>query len=80
MSTASAAAAKAKPKKRSKTEIKIRVEFCKGCGICVAFCPTKVLAMRDGKVVVAEPDKCIACMFCELRCPDFAIAVFPEEE
>lgn len=84
MTTAAAGAVKAKPKpkpkKRSKPEIEIRIEFCKGCGICVAFCPTQVLAMKDGKVAVVEPDKCIGCLFCELRCPDFAIAVFPEED
>ncbi len=54
----------------------INQKYCKGCGICVAFCPKKILALDDrGKVYVTEPDKCIACGQCELRCPDYAIKV-----
>jgi 2-oxoglutarate ferredoxin oxidoreductase subunit delta len=50
--------------------------FCKGCRICVAFCPTGTLALDDRfKVVVANPEKCIGCRMCELRCPDLAISV-----
>ena len=52
----------------------INQKYCKGCGICVAFCPKKVLALDEkGKVCVAAPEKCIACGLCELRCPDFAV-------
>lgn len=54
----------------------ITQKYCKGCGICVAFCPKKILALDDkGKIFVTDPDKCIACGQCELRCPDFAIKV-----
>lgn len=55
--------------------IKVNLEWCKGCEICVAFCPKNVLEMRGGKVKVARPEDCITCMLCELRCPDFAITV-----
>jgi 2-oxoglutarate ferredoxin oxidoreductase subunit delta len=55
--------------------IKITIEWCKGCEICVAFCPRNVLEMKEGKVMVARPNDCIKCMLCELRCPDFAITV-----
>ena len=47
--------------------------WCKGCGICVAFCPKGVLGMQGDKVAVLEEAKCIKCGFCELRCPDYAI-------
>lgn len=51
-------------------------DWCKACGICMAFCPKKIiLADRNGKPVVEEADKCIGCRFCELHCPDFAITV-----
>jgi 2-oxoglutarate ferredoxin oxidoreductase subunit delta len=51
-------------------------DWCKACGICMAFCPTKIiLADRAGKPLVEEPDKCIGCRFCETHCPDFAITV-----
>ncbi|MDP8225265.1 MAG: 4Fe-4S binding protein [Candidatus Lernaella stagnicola] len=80
MSTAATAGkASAKKKKKTPPRIEVKLDFCKGCGICVAFCPTQVLAMENGKVKVVEPDKCIGCLFCELRCPDFAIAVYPTE-
>lgn len=54
-------------------KIVIKPEWCKGCGICVAFCPTKALAIDNNKVTMNEVDKCIQCGVCELRCPDYAI-------
>lgn len=49
-------------------------DTCKGCGICVAFCPTNVLEMaEDNKCEIINIEKCIKCGLCELRCPDFAI-------
>jgi 2-oxoglutarate ferredoxin oxidoreductase subunit delta len=62
------------PKK--KHNINIDREWCKGCGICVAFCPEKVLELdEDEKAVVVFPEKCTACRLCELRCPDMAIEI-----
>ena len=50
--------------------------WCKGCGLCVEFCPAGVLEQgADGRVTVAHPAKCTACRWCELHCPDFAIFV-----
>jgi len=69
-----------KEKKKVPPRIEINNRFCKGCGICVAFCPTQVLGMREGKVVVLKLEACTTCLFCELRCPDFAIAVHPQED
>ena len=49
-------------------------EWCKGCGICAAFCPKAVLEMKeDGIAYWAHPEKCIRCGLCELRCPDLAV-------
>ena len=49
--------------------------WCKGCMICVEFCPENVLEYdpETGKVFVAHPERCTQCGRCELRCPDFAI-------
>jgi 2-oxoglutarate ferredoxin oxidoreductase subunit delta len=50
--------------------------WCKGCNLCVEFCPAHVLEQgEDGRVIVAHPEKCTACRWCELHCPDFAIFV-----
>ena len=55
-------------------------EWCKGCGICVAFCPKQVLELDDkDKAVAVRSEKCIACKMCELRCPDLAIEVITED-
>lgn len=59
----------------------INRNWCKGCGICVHFCPKNVLEMDDQeKVVAARPQDCIACRLCELRCPDLAIEIETEQE
>ncbi len=66
----------AKPKLK---EHIINREWCKGCGICVHFCPKDVLELDDAdKVVAARPQDCICCKRCELRCPDLAIEVIVE--
>ena len=55
--------------------------WCKGCGLCVAFCPRDVLEMTsEGRVDVVAPERCIVCHWCDTHCPDFAILVRPLDE
>lgn len=54
-------------------ELRLKLEWCKGCEICVSFCPKEVLEMLNGKVNIKNIDNCISCGQCELRCPDYAI-------
>jgi 2-oxoglutarate ferredoxin oxidoreductase subunit delta len=68
-------------KKKGLTKIHIYPDWCKGCGLCAAFCPAGVLEMDpSGKAVVAREEECVNCGYCELHCPDFAIVLTPKEK
>jgi len=67
---------------KDKNETTVRAEvvifdnWCKGCGLCAAFCPRQVLEVNgDGKVHVVASERCTACHWCETHCPDLAIVV-----
>ncbi len=61
-------------------------ERCKGCGLCIAFCPRQVLvespdynAQGYHPPAVIRPDACANCQICFLICPEFAIYSAPRE-
>ena len=63
-------------------KVKINFEACKGCGLCVAACPKKILKQGresnvNGYFVVECIDKeaCIGCAACAFTCPDSALEV-----
>ncbi|MDY6843545.1 MAG: 4Fe-4S binding protein [Thermodesulfobacteriota bacterium] len=72
----------------AKGEITIDEKLCKGCGLCVEYCPRGCISMPMGKlsekglplVVFSEPEKCNACCVCGWMCPDFAIEVYKLDE
>jgi 2-oxoglutarate ferredoxin oxidoreductase subunit delta len=70
--------------RRPRGRVTVFPNWCKGCNLCVEFCPAHVLEQgQDGRVIVAHPERCTACRWCELHCPDFAIFVqeiSPEDE
>jgi len=50
--------------------------WCKGCDICVKFCPERCLGLNAaGKSHMMKPELCTGCRLCEMLCPDFAIRV-----
>lgn len=62
--------------KQKLKELVINGDWCKGCGICIKFCPTQVLELdRNDRCIAVRPEDCICCKMCELRCPDLAIEV-----
>jgi 2-oxoglutarate ferredoxin oxidoreductase subunit delta len=66
----------------SMVRIEISAAWCKGCYLCVSFCPRDVLDIdaehwTNGfhPVYVKQIARCTVCRNCELLCPDLAIAV-----
>ncbi len=55
--------------------VEIQAAYCKACGICVKFCPTKILVLEYQVLRVTDQARCLGCRACELRCPDFALEV-----
>ncbi|MHA2297420.1 MAG: 4Fe-4S dicluster domain-containing protein [Candidatus Hodarchaeales archaeon] len=61
---------------------------CKGCLICVEFCPREILILsEDFNVKGYHPprlkdgvtaDECSGCLFCQLACPEFSIFIREE--
>lgn len=69
--------------RRSQKRVKITLfeNWCKGCGLCTAFCPTQALeADGENKPTIQHPERCINCQWCVLHCPDLAINVSLLEE
>jgi 2-oxoglutarate ferredoxin oxidoreductase subunit delta len=65
-----------KRKGKAQGRVEINTDWCKGCGICVAFCPKEALRKDEqDKAFWARPEECNLCGICELRCPDMAIEV-----
>ena len=63
-------------------EIHVIVERCKGCELCVTYCPRDVLEMSNifnakgyHPPQVLDDRRCVACGLCEMLCPEFAIFV-----
>lgn len=57
-------------------DLDINAKWCKGCGLCIAICPKKVLELNEQvKSVAARPNDCIGCRQCDNACPDMAITV-----
>ncbi|MFO8041598.1 MAG: 4Fe-4S binding protein [Alkalispirochaeta sp.] len=56
---------------------------CKGCSLCVGACPKQIVALDPHRInakgynpaYVTDMDKCIACGFCGMMCPDLVIRV-----
>ena len=57
-------------------------ERCKGCEICVHFCPREVLETSTStnakgyhlpRLIPGKESACVHCEFCSLICPEFAI-------
>ncbi len=75
--------AETKSKTRKRGYIEIDGTFCKGCGMCIHFCPQECLALSGGinasgyvTAVCVDRDRCTGCATCALVCPEAAIEVY----
>jgi 2-oxoglutarate ferredoxin oxidoreductase subunit delta len=60
----------------------IDVNRCKGCGLCVAVCPKKVIEIAGEVNTIgyfpayqARPEDCVHCTTCCIMCPDVAMTI-----
>lgn len=57
-------------------------QYCKGCELCVHFCPKKILTITERFNQAGYPiakciddTSCIGCMMCVKMCPDSVIGI-----
>lgn len=67
---------------KNKCEVKILSQFCKGCALCVEYCPAGVLVISEKpnqlgiqQATVRAGKRCKGCQKCVLICPDAAIEI-----
>ena len=67
---------KEKPALSQRYRVRVYGQWCKGCGLCIAFCPQKVFTEgEENRPVASHPERCVGCHWCTDHCPDFAIVV-----
>ena len=72
-----------KPETGVKGYIEIDQELCKGCQICISFCPKDVISPSDRlnasgylPVLLDDSGICTGCAICAVVCPEVAIEVY----
>ncbi len=70
-------------------EVFLIPERCKGCNLCIHFCPKQVLKESPGtnakgyhypEIVADMESACVNCEFCTMVCPEFAIYTLEVEQ
>jgi 2-oxoglutarate ferredoxin oxidoreductase subunit delta len=63
--------------------IEINQGLCKGCEICISFCPKGIIILSDKlnaggylTVVLNDNGECTGCAICAVVCPEVAIEVY----
>lgn len=62
---------------------RLNQDRCKGCGLCVEFCPKGCLEMSDSlnkigyhAAVIRHAEDCTSCALCAQMCPETAIKIY----
>ena len=61
---------------------------CKGCSLCVEFCPQKILSLSKDRfnvigyrpVEVSDMAACTGCEICAVMCPDICFTVYRQRK
>ena len=69
-------------------KIFINEEYCKGCTLCISFCPQKIIRTSHSvskkgyhPAEFSDPEgKCTGCTLCAMMCPDAAVTVYREKK
>jgi 2-oxoglutarate ferredoxin oxidoreductase subunit delta len=63
--------------------VRIKIDACKGCGLCASVCPKAILVLDSGAINkkgynparCIDQSKCTGCASCARMCPDVCIEV-----
>lgn len=63
--------------------IEVDRELCKGCELCISFCPKDAISLSDKlnssgylPACFSDNGECTGCAICALVCPEVAIEVY----
>jgi 2-oxoglutarate ferredoxin oxidoreductase subunit delta len=70
-----------------KFKVEVDPRRCKGCGLCVAFCPRKSMELSAQLSsaglrwsVFVGPEGCTGCQTCTMMCPEAALTIYEVAE
>jgi 2-oxoglutarate ferredoxin oxidoreductase subunit delta len=63
--------------------VTVDIDYCKGCGLCVDFCPQQIMQLQMEVITqkgyhpahCVDQDSCTGCLSCAMMCPDVAIKI-----
>lgn len=63
-------------------QVSFNEELCKGCGLCVEYCPQKIIELSEKinsmgyhPAQITDVNRCTGCAFCAMMCPDVVIRI-----
>ncbi len=67
------------------TRVIFNEERCKGCGLCIQFCPKSIMYLSEQRnrlgynyAIIDDMAGCTGCAICALMCPEVIIEVVEE--